>query len=125
MFRKIPLCSHPVLDFCLLEFLNYKCSFTTGDWFVQIIYFLDSILTYCMFLEICPFLLGYPINWHLTHGSILRFFFCCLFFVLYLYGISICISTVSPLSVLILFGSSLFFLVSLDKCLSILCFQKN
>ena len=28
-----------------------------------------------MFPEICPFLLGYPINWHLTYGSILCFFF--------------------------------------------------
>ena len=71
--------------------------------------FLDSILTYCMFLEICPFLLGYPINWHLTHGSILCFWFFVLFF--------FCISMVSPLSVLTLFGSSLFFLVSLVKSL--------
>ena len=83
--------------------------------------FLDSILTCCMFPEICPFLLGYPINWHLTYGSILCFFF----FFLYLYGISMYLYGIFSFSSHFIWVLFLFFLVSLDKCLSILSFQKT
>ena len=90
--------------------------------------FLDSILTCCMFLEICPFLLGYPINWHLTHGSILWFFLLLLYLYgisMYLYGISMYLYGIFSFSSYFIWILFLFFLVTLDKCLSILSFQKT
>ena len=36
----------------------YRFYFTSSDQSVQIVFLLDSVLTGCMFLEMCPFLLG-------------------------------------------------------------------
>ena len=70
-----------------------------------------------MFLETCPFLLGCPICWHITVNSILFCFFVFLPYLLLflLFHLLSC-----------LFGSTLFFLVSLARGLSILfIFSKN
>lgn len=42
--------------------------------------FLNSVLAGCMFLEICPFLLGCPTRWHVTIHIFLRFFFVSLWY---------------------------------------------
>ena len=76
------------------------------------LFLLDSILVDCMFLRICPFLLGYPIFWHIiAQNSPLCFK---IFIVM------------TPFSFLILFiGVFPFFLIgSLMKDLLILYLQK-
>ena len=99
----------------LLFFWSY---FLITDWISICIinlvklFILDSVLAYCMFLEICPFLLGCPICWHITICNILLWFF-----------VSV-VLFISPLSFLILFIWVLS-LFSLTSGLSILSFQKK
>ena len=79
-------------------FFNYKFNFTSSDRSVQIVcFFLILSWQVICFLKLCPFLLGCPICWHIPVHSIL-IIFC----------ISVVLVVISPLSFLILFGSSLF-----------------
>ena len=43
----------------------------------QIVLLLDSVLAGCMPLEICPFLLSYPVCWQTVHIILLWFFYFC------------------------------------------------
>ena len=52
------------------------------------LFFLDSVLGNCMFLETCPFLLGWWICWHIAVHCILLFFGFFVLFFLYFFGIS-------------------------------------
>ena len=120
MFGKIPLWSCLVLFagifICFSYFKkNYKFNFTS-DPSVQIVYFFLTQSLHTVFLEICLFLLGCLICWHVTVRSILSWFF----------NTSVILIVIYPISLLILFiwVPSLFFLVSLAKGLSILSFQK-
>ena len=75
------------------------------------LFLLGSALVCCIFLEICPFFLSCPICWSITvHNIVINF------------CITIVSVVISSLSFLILFiwVLSLFFLVNLAKCLSIL-----
>ena len=106
MFGRICLWSHLVLDF-LGNFLNYIFSFI-----LVISMFKWSLswfnLVGCMFVESCPFLLGFQICWHIiVHSIILGLFF------LYLHRIS----WESPFSFLICLSS--LFVVSLARGFSI------
>ena len=65
----------PSGTFVFWEIFNYKFNFTAVIGLFTLSVFLDSVLTGCMFLEICPFLLCYPISWHMTVGSIFLWFF--------------------------------------------------
>ena len=90
-------------------FLN-RLFFTSSDLSFQIIYFFLIQFWWTVFLKTCPFLLGYPVGWHIIVHSILRIF---------------CISEVSVISsplfpILSIWVLSLFLLASLARCLSIL-----
>ena len=74
------------------------------------LYLPDSVLEDCMFLEICPFLLGCPVCWHVTAHCILLFFF------KYFYGVSCSFMLFHFLFCLFAFS----FLISLFKYSSIL-----
>ena len=79
MFGRIPLWSHPVLDFGLLG-VYYKFNFNIRDVCSDCLFFLDSALEDFMFLEIFPCLLGCPIYWHIPVHNFSHYF-------LYLYDI--------------------------------------
>lgn len=104
MFDRIPQWSHPILDFHLLGIFELHILFYFY-WSVYSNYLLlNSILAGCLFLETCLFLLG-CLFWHI----ILHIFFWYLVFLWYqllflLFSFLFC-----------LFGSSLFFLVSLAR----------
>ena len=93
------------------------------------LFLLDSVLAGCMFLEICPFFLSYPIHWHVTIHSILLWFlvsllYWLLFLLFYFCGVSCNFSFF--ISDFIDLDHLLFFLLSLAKGLSILfIFSKN
>ena len=122
MFGRTPQWSHLVLDFCLLG-VCFFCCFFCFFFKLQIVFhfwwsvcanyqfLLDSVLVGCICLDICPFLLGCPICWPIIVHSILLWYFCIsvVLVVILLFNFLLC-----------LFGSSLFFLVSLARGLPIL-----
>ena len=119
-------CKFPV---CLVEFiceviwswtlfvgrvLNYKFYFTSSNWSVQIIYFF--LIQFFGAVKNCPFLLGCQLCWHIITHIILLWFFAFLWYQLRFshFHFLFC-----------LYGFSLFSLMSLTRCLSILAFQKK
>lgn len=116
MFGRIPLWSHLVVDFHLL-----KVGFLITNSIALIVislfklFILDSVLT-AVFPEICPFLLGCPICWHITVHSI--------FLWLHLCSVS-CYFFLFNFLFFFILVLSLFFLVNLAKGLSILSFQNT
>ena len=111
MFIRIPQKPSVPGFLFVVSFLSYRFCFTSSVQSVEIFMFLlDSVLVCCMFLETCPFFLGCPVCWYTIVDSILLRFF----------GIFAILVVTSPVSFLILFGSSLFLLVSLARGLLIL-----
>lgn len=116
MFSKIPLWCCPIMDVCVFRVYFFKYYFTTSDQCVQFCSFiLDSIPKGFIFLEICPFLLSFPIHWHIIVHSIILWYFVSLWYQLsfLLFHFLFCLP------------GSLFVLVSLIKSLPIFCILKK
>lgn len=117
MFGRISLWSHPVVDFHLLKvFFFFLITNSVALIVISLfkLFLLDSVLT-AVFPEICPFLLGCPICWHVTvHSIFLWSHLCSVSCYFFLFNF-----------LFYLFWSSLFFLMNLTKGLSILSFQNS
>ena len=104
----------PSRVFVCQKLFDYYFNFISYYWSVQAFCFFFIEFWEVIFLEICPFHLGFHISWHIVlHSNFLQSFVFLLF---------------SPVSFLVVFiwVLSLFFLMSLLKSFSILfIFSKN
>ena len=117
MFGRTQFWSHQVWNFGF--FGSFKITFSISVLLIDLVIFsisFSSVLVGCTFVRVCPFLLGCPFYWH-TVGIVSHD------------PLYFCMSVVtSPFSFLILliWTTSLFFLMSLADGLSVwLIFSKN
>ena len=127
MFGSIPPWSHPVLDFCLLGVFFFLITNSISLLVISLfrLFLPDSVSAGCMFIEICPFFLVYPVCWHIIVEFswffvslwywLLFLLFCFLFYL----GSLFLISLAKGLSILLIFSENQL-LVLLIFCVVIL-----